>query len=201
VLKRVLTGLALLATVLLVAVGCGSSDDNDKDSEKSRANMSKTEKAKFDNLDGAKENFEKNGNDLAACRNLANAYVVVGSPESTGDPKKAPKVPEDREKYLKKSLDVLKQCTAINGKDIDTKQSLALTYVALSDYDSATPLLKEVALTRKTDENSYYAWGLAAGNAQKQAETITAWTNFLKYAPKNDPRRKQVRQSLELLKA
>lgn len=199
--------LLLLSSVALVAAGCGSDSDDSKSDDakmtKQEQAAAKDAEAKAENVKDAEAAFEKADDDVGACRNLAMAWIAKASPASSTDPKEPPKLPEDREDSLKSATVTLEKCVEIDEKDRDVKQMLASTYMAQSDYDKATPLLEELASSAKGQErpNAYYAWGLAASNAQDYDEAITAWTTFTRVAPKNDPRIKQVRQSIAALRA
>jgi tetratricopeptide (TPR) repeat protein len=198
-----------LALLALLASGCGS-DDKKSDSDTKKDKPSKAEKAaqvdrsnKEKAVKEAEKAFDKKDDDVGTCRNLAMSYVALASPASTGDPKNPPKVPEDRDKSMKKAIDTLEQCQKLDPKDRDVKQMLASSYMGTNKYDKAADLLEDLAKTSKGAEraNSYYAWGLAASNAQHIDEAIGAWNTFLELAPKNDPRIKQIRQSITALKA
>ena len=81
---------------------------------------------------------------------------------------------------------------------------LASTYMATNKFDKATPLLASLAKTAKGAEraNAYYAWGLAASNAQEYKNAITAWQTFLTLAAGTkpvDPRIAQVKSSIKAL--
>jgi tetratricopeptide (TPR) repeat protein len=193
----------------LVAAGCGG-DDDDKSKDAKKAKPSKQEQAIQDDRDAkeknvtqAKKDFKKSDEDVGACRNLAMAYVALASPASTGDPKNPPKPPKDREKSMKKAIDTLEQCRDIDSKDRDVQQMLASSYMGMNQYDKASDLLEDLAKSAKGQEkaNAYYAWGLAASNAQQLDKAISAWETFLELAPKNDPRIAQIRQSIKALKA
>lgn len=199
--------LLLLSSVALLAAGCGSDSEDSKSDDKK---MTKAEKAqakdqevKAENVEKAEKDFKKASDDVGACRNLAMAWIAKASPASSTDPKEPPKLPEDREESLEKAVGTLEDCVDIDKNDRDVKQMLASTYMATSNYDKATPLLESLAKTAKGQEraNAYYAWGLAASNAQDYDAAVTAWTQFTKVAPKNDPRIKQVNQSIKALKA
>jgi tetratricopeptide (TPR) repeat protein len=193
----------------LVAAGCGSGGDDDKKDAKKdkpskaeaaqiadRANKEKTVKQ-------AKKAFKDADKDVGSCRNLAMAYVSLASPASTGDPKNPPKVPEDRDKNMKKAIATLEKCRDIDPKDRDVKQMLASSYMGTNNYDKAAKLLEELAKSSKGEErpNAFYAWGLAASNAQQLDDAISAWNQFLALAPARDPRIPQIKQSIKALQA
>ncbi len=199
--------LMLLVAGMLVVAGCGSDSDEKKSDDTKK--LTKQEQAakedqenKTKRVDEAEDEFKKNSKDVGACRNLAMAWIAKASPASSADPKEPPKLPEDREESLDKAVSTLEDCVKIDGKDRDVQQMLASTYMATNDYDQATPLLKQLAASAKGDErpNAYYAWGLAASNANEYDDAISAWTMFVKLAPKKDPRIAQVRQSISALK-
>lgn len=197
-------GLVFLASLSLVAAGCGGSDSKSSDTKKSSTKTSAADKVvqqKQDALDDAKKAFGKKKSDVNLCRDLAMKYIAVASPESTGDPNKAPKLPKDRDKNLKGAVSTLEDCQKIDTRNRDVQQMLASTYMATNQYDKAVPLLKQLATTSKGPEraNSFYAWGLAASNAQDYAGAIQAWTQFTKLAPPKDQRVPQVRQSIKAL--
>ena len=199
-----------LASLALLAAGCGS---DDKDSSKDTAKKDKPSKAEAaaatdrDNKEqavkAAEKAYDKDKKDVGTCRNLAMSYVALASPASTGDPKNPPKVPEDRDKNMKKAIDTLEDCQKLDPKDRDVKQMLASSYMGTSDYKKAADLLEDLAKTSKGQEraNSYYAWGLAASNAQQVDKAISAWNTFLELAPPKDPRIAQIKQSIASLKA
>lgn len=200
----------VVAAAMMVVAGCGS--DKKSDSKDSKTTSSKSDKdgkdgkkksitvIKKEQLDVAKKEFKKHSNDKNACSNLAQAYIVVGSPESNPDSKEPPKRPKDSEKNFKKAADTLDKCVKLDPQNVDLKSRLASTYMALNRYDDAAPILKTVAESRKTDANAYYAWGLAASNARNTKQAVQAWEKFLQYAPKKDPRIQQVQQSIKALK-
>ncbi|MCB0878384.1 MAG: hypothetical protein KDC46_05320 [Thermoleophilia bacterium] len=196
-----------LAAAMLVAAGCGSDSKDDKSSDKkmSKADkaMAKDQENKDKNVKAAQKTFDKAKDDVDACRNLAMAWIAKASPASSSDPKEPAKLPEDRDKSLGKAVDTLEGCVKIDAKNRDVKQMLASTYMATNDYDKATPLLESLAKTAKAPEkpNAYYAWGLAASNAQDYDAAISAWTKFVAIAPKKDPRIDQVKQSIKALRA
>jgi len=202
-------GIALLITGALIAAGCGS-DSSSKDKKKSSTTKSPkasttakqqvSDKGKA--LKAAKSAFNKKNTDVNLCRDLAMKYIAVASPESSSDPKVAPKQPKDREKNLKSSVKTLNECLKIDSKNRDVKQMLASAYMALNKYDEASPLLKEIAQSTKDagEANAYYAWGLAAGNAQNYDDAIAAWQKFVALSPAKDARVAQVKQSIKALK-
>lgn len=203
-----------LASAALLATGCGSdSEDGGNDSKEKqepKKEMSRAEKDaatdrenKQKQVKSAEEAFEENDEDVGACRNLAMSYIALASPASAADPKDPPKLPEDREKNLDKAVETLEGCTKLKGADRDVDQMLASTYMATNDYDKATPLLERLARSAKGPEraNAFYAWGLAASNAEQYDDAIAAWQQFIDLAPKNDPRIAQVRQSITALRA
>lgn len=201
-------GFAIVMAAALVTAGCGSSSDS-KDSKKSSSKKDTKQTpaqeqvaAKSDALAAAKKAFDKKSTDVDLCRDLAMKYIAVASPESTGDPKVAPKQPKDRTKNLKNASKTLEGCTKIDGKNRDVQQMLASTYMALNQYDKAAPMLKALAGSAKGAErpNAYYAWGLAAGNAMDYADAIKAWQTFVDLSPRKDPRVAQVKQSIAALK-
>lgn len=187
--------LVLLAAAVLVA-GC----EFDRGGDKKSSTTKKEQDPKVRQVAQNEEAFEDSPDDVAACRNLALSYVALASPTSTGKKGEQVEPPKDREKNMKKAADTYEKCLELAPKDIDIKRSLASSYMALGDYEKAAPLLKEVAEQGKNNPNDYYAWGLAASNARDTAGTIEAWERFLETAPDNDPRVKQVRTSLQLLR-
>lgn len=204
---------ALLASFALVASGCGSGggdDGKDKDGGKGKDQAAETTGGGDDEssaavkdrqLKAAQKEFEENGDDSNACRNLASAYIAVASPESTGDPKNPPSEPEGAEGNRKEAVKTLERCAELAPTDRTIQNMLATTYMSVGDYDKAEPLLQEIATgARRPDANAFYAWGLAASNAQQPAEAVRAWTRFLELAPKDDPRRKAVADSVKALK-
>jgi tetratricopeptide (TPR) repeat protein len=204
-------GFVFLVCIALLAAGCGDGKDGKgSSSKKDTSKMSKQEKAaaldlatKEKGVKSAKKAFDKDSKDVGACRNLAMAYVALASPASTTDVKNPPPLPKDRDKNLKKSVDTLETCTRIDPKDRDVKQMLASTYMATNKYEKAAKLLKELAGTAPAAQkpNAYYAWGLAASNAQQIPDAISAWQKFVDLSPAKDPRVKQVQQSIDALKA
>jgi tetratricopeptide (TPR) repeat protein len=198
--------LAVLAIASVIFAGCGDSKkDDDKKGDKGKATSQndKIDEAKRDALKKAKASFKKKPGDSAICRDLAMRYIAVASPESPDNPKEAPKLPKVRDKNLKGAVKTLESCTKINAKDRDIKQMLASTYMATGKFDKASALLKDLAQTAKGADqaNAYYAWGLAASNAQQYPAAITAWTKFSQLAPAKDPRVKQIKQSIVALRA
>lgn len=200
-----------LIAIGLVAAGCGSNGGDGgkkRDSKSSGASHSKVSTAIAKDQDNkkhqvteAKKAFGDKPKDIGACRNLAMAYVALASPASSPDPKKPAPLPQDRDKNLGKSVHTLEKCVDINKGDRDVQQMLASTYMATNKFDKATPLLESLAKTAKGAEraNAYYAWGLAASNAQQYKDAIGAWTIFVKAAPPKDPRVAQVRSSIKAL--
>ncbi|MCW2922836.1 MAG: hypothetical protein JWM98_240 [Thermoleophilia bacterium] len=220
-MKLRLSILSLIAFGLLAA-GCGGSDgdSNKKDSKKSDTKTKTTASKAADKtpavptakedrenkksqVSDAKKAFSDKPKDIGACRNLAMAYVALASPASSPDPKKPAPLPKDRDKNLGKSIDTLEKCVDINKGDRDVQQMLASTYMATNKFEKATPLLASLARTAKGAEraNAYYAWGLAASNAQQYKDAIAAWTVFINAAPPKDPRVAQVRSSITALRA
>lgn len=197
-----------LASVALIATGCGS---DAKESDKKEAKpQSKAQKAaakdrdnKEDQVARAKEEFEKDEDNVGACRNLAMSYIAIASPASPSDPKTPVELPKDRDESLDKAVTTLEGCAKTDPKDRDVKQMLASTYMATSKYDKASPLLEQLASSAKGPErpNAYYAWGLAASNAQDFDAAIEAWETFVELSPANDPRVAQVKQSIKALRA
>lgn len=203
-------GLIFLVSAALIAAGCGSDDTDSKPgSKKDKAGSGKMSTA--DKMVAGKEKavadamkaFDDKPQDINLCRDLAMKYVALASPESTGDPKKAPEMPKDRDKNLGKSVKTLEGCTKIDGKNRDVKQMLSSTYMATGKYDKAAVLLEDIAKTSKGAEraNAYYAWGLAASNSQDIDSAIEAWKVFVTAAPAKDPRIVQVRGSIKALQA
>jgi tetratricopeptide (TPR) repeat protein len=184
----------LLAASLMLLASCSS----DSDSKKSDSKKSDDPRAK--QVASAEEAYDAKPKDINACRNLGASYVTAGSPMSTGKKGEVPEIPEDRNEWLEKAAKVYEDCLELEGNNLDVKQSLASTYMGLSKYEDAAPLLEEIAKERKTDANSYYQWGLAASNARNTKDTITAFELFVKYAPKGDQRVKQIKESIKLLK-
>lgn len=198
--------LLLLALALAVTAAACGSDDSD-DTEKSDApKLSEAEQEDRDNkqkaVDEAEKAFEDKPEDAGACRNVAMAWVSLASPASPTDPKDTVELPDDRDESLDKAIVTLEKCVDIDESDRDIRQMLASTYMATNQYDKATPLLEKLATSARGDAraNAYYAWGLAAQNAQQYPDAIKAWTVFVGASPKNDPRVKQVRQSIAALR-
>lgn len=204
-------GFVFVACAALVAAGCGGGDDKDGGKDGGKADKpSKAEQAaaedrenKEEAVDRASEAFEENEKDVGACRNLAMSYVALASPASTGDPTNPPKVPEDRDENMKKAIETLEECRDIDPRDRDVQQMLASSYMGTNQYEKASELLEQLAKSAKGQEraNAYYAWGLAASNAQQVDEAIAAWRQFIALAPPKDPRVPQIRQSIKALQA
>lgn len=201
--------LLVLASLALVATGCGSDSSDSKSEKQDDAPKTKTEKAaakdrdnKEDAVKRAEKAYEDDKGDVGACRNLAMSYIALASPASAPDPETQVELPKDRDESLKKAVGTLEACAKADSKDRDVKQMLASTYMATSEYDKAAPLLKQLADTARGQEraNAYYAWGLAASNAQDYDAAIEAWQTFVELAPARDPRVKQVQQSIKALR-
>lgn len=198
-----------VAGAALIAAGCGSDSDDSKakdDKEpktKAEKALAEDQEAKEEQVKKAESAFKKADDDVGACRNLAMAWIAKASPASSTDPKEPPKLPEDREDSLDEAVGTLEGCVEIDPKDRDVQQMLASTYMATNQYDKAVPLLQKLAGSAKGPEraNAFYAWGLAASNAQDYPAAIRAWSSFVKAAPKDDPRIKQVNQSIKALRA
>lgn len=204
-----------LACLALLAAGCGGSDgsgggDAAPKEKKEEKPASKQEKAAAEDRENkekavkeARAAYKDADEDVGACRNLAMSYIALASPASTGDPKNPPKVPEDREESMEKAIDTLEKCRDLDPKDRDVQQMLASSYMGTSDYEKASTLLEQLAKSSKGQEraNAYYAWGLAASNAQQIDKAIGAWQRFLELAPPKDPRIAQIRQSIKALQA
>jgi tetratricopeptide (TPR) repeat protein len=197
-----------LASVMLLASGCGSDSKDDKKSDDKP--KTKAEKAQVEDRDNkeaavkkAKAAAKKDEKNVDVCRNLAMSYINLASPASASDPKKPVELPKDRDESLKKAVVTLEGCVEIDPKNEDVKTMLASSYMATNQYDKATPLLKSLAgsATGPARPNAYYAWGLAASNAKNYPEAIRAWTRFVELSPKDDPRIAQVRQSIKALRA
>lgn len=199
-----------MSAVLLLA-GCGGDGgSNEEGNGKDKAPKTKAEKAvaadrenKEKQVEQARKTFEKKDDDLNACRNLAMSYVALASPASTGDPKNPPKPPKDRDENMKKAIATLERCRKIDPDDRDVKQMLASSYMGTNQYDKAADLLEDLAKSARGQEraNAYYAWGLAASNAQRLDEAIAAWRQFIRLAPAKDERVPQIRQSIKALEA
>lgn len=198
-----------LVSAALLAAGCGS-DSKDSDKGDDAKPKTKAEKAqekdrsvKEKSVERAKKDYEKNKDDVGACRNLAMSYIALASPASSTDPKQPVELPKDRDESLKKATGTLEECAETDSKDRDVKQMLASTYMATQEYDKASVLLKQLASSAKGPEraNAYYAWGLAASNAEDFDSAIEAWETFIELSPPKDPRIAQVRQSIKALKA
>lgn len=215
-------GFLLLLCLTLVVAGCGggggdgiASDDRKSGDEKAEEGeqdepKTKAEKARASDRENkeksvkqARKAFEKEEGDVGACRNLAMSYVALASPASTGDPKNPPKPPKDRDKNMKKAIKTLERCRELDAKDRDVQQMLASSYMGTNQYDKAAVLLEDLAKSAKGEEraNAYYAWGLAASNAQQLDDAILAWREFIRLAPDKDPRVPQIRQSIRALQA
>lgn len=197
-----------LASTALVATGCGS--DAKESTKKDAKPQTKAEKAaatdrdnKEDAVKRAEKEYDKDEKNVGACRNLAMSYIALASPASAPDPKTPVELPEDREESLDKAVKTLEDCAKADAKDRDVKQMLASTYMATSKYDKAAPLLEQLARSAKGQErpNAFYAWGLAASNAQDYDAAIEAWTTFIELSPPKDPRIAQVQQSIKALRA
>lgn len=199
-------GFLFLAVGALLAAGCGSDDDNGDGGKD--AKMTKAEKAVAEDRDNKEKAvkaalvaFKKDKKDVGNCRNLSMSYIALASPASSPDPKTPPALPKDRDKNLKKAVVTLEKCVKIDKKDRDVKQMLASSYMATNAYDKASPLLEQLAKSAKGAEraNAFYAWGLAASNAQEYDKAISAWRQFIALAPAKDPRIAQVKQSIKAL--
>lgn len=197
------------ASIALIATGCGS-DSEDSKKQEAKKPETKAEKAaakdrdnKEDAVARAEKDYDKNKDDVGACRNLAMSYIALASPASATDPKTPVELPEDRDKNLDKAVKTLEDCSKEDPKDRDVKQMLASTYMATNKYDKASPLLEQLARSSKGQErpNAFYAWGLAASNAQDYDAAIEAWETFIELSPKKDPRIAQVQQSIKALRA
>jgi predicted Zn-dependent protease len=190
--------LVVLVAAALVAAGCGSKDKKDSSNKKSGSSSSLSG-VKGKQVKEAEKGFDKQPKDVNACRSLAQSWIAYASPDA---PKKAGdpiKVPKDRDKSLGKAADVLEKCMEIDPKDESTKQMLASTYMGLSKYDKAAPILHDIAKAHKNDANAWYAWGLAESSAGNPDKTIEAWQLFLKYAPKTDTRIAPTKQQIKAL--
>ncbi len=206
----------------LVAAGCGSSDSDSKDSAgpkvggqtllvneqylgpgkdgKKGTKDDEEGDPKVTQLVAADKAFKKDAGNLDACRNLANSWIVYASPESVKKPGDQPELPKDRDKSLKQAQKVLESCVNIK-KDENVTQMLASVYMATGEAKQAAPLLKQIAKDRKNDPNAYYSWGLAESGAGNSKGVVAAWTEFLKYVDKKDPRIKSTKDSIKALKA
>lgn len=208
--------LLLAMSAMLVLGGCGSDGGGGGDNDKAKPKDEKPEKkeddkqthaervkeAKKDALADAKKAYEKDSDNVDACRDLAMKYISIASPESTGDPKKAPKLPKNREENLEKAKETLEECRKLDADNEAVLQMLASTYMATNEYDKASTLLERLARDAEGGQraNAYYAWGLAASNAKDYDSAIQAWTRFVEVAPEDDPRVAQVRQSIKALR-
>lgn len=201
----------VVMSVVLLSAGCGDDGGGgSKEEAREKEPKTKAEKAvavdrenKEKQVEQAKKTFEKKDDDLNACRNLAMSYVALASPASTGDPKNPPKPPKDRDENMKKAIATLERCRKIDPDDRDVKQMLASSYMGTNQYDKAADLLEDLAKSARGQEraNAYYAWGLAASNAQRLDEAIAAWRQFVQLAPPKDERVPQIRQSIKALEA
>lgn len=198
-----------LASTALIATGCGS-DSPDSVKEKEAKPQTKAEKATAKDRDNkeaavarAEKDFKKDKDDVGACRNLAMSYIALASPASATDPKTPVKLPEDREANLNKAVKTLERCSKVDPENRDVKQMLASTYMATNKYDKASQLLEQLASSAEGQErpNAFYAWGLAASNAQDYDSAIEAWETFVELSPEDDPRVAQVQQSIKALRA
>jgi tetratricopeptide (TPR) repeat protein len=196
-----------LASIALLASGCGSDSDESKSDDKPKTKAEKAQAkdrdVKEDAVKQAKTAAKKDDGDVDACRNLAMSYINLASPASSSDPKKPVELPKDRDKSLKLAVTTLEGCVKIDPKNDDVKTMLASSYMATNKYDKASPILEELAASAKgpAKPNAYYAWGLASANAKNYPDAISAWTTFVKLSPKDDPRIAQVNQSIKALKA
>lgn len=196
-----------LASIALLASGCGSDSDGDKADDKPKTKAEKAQAkdrdVKEDAVKTAKAAVKKDSKDIDACRNLAMSYINLASPASSTDPKKPVELPKDRDESLAKAIKTLEGCKKIDPKNNDVKTTLASSYMATSNYEKASPLLKELASSAKgpARPNAYYAWGLSSANAKDYDNAIRAWTMFIQLSPKDDPRIAQVRQSIKALRA
>lgn len=207
---KVRHALLLVAIAALLGAGCGkdeakgSASSDSKDTKAKPAKQSAGDKVveqKQQAVQAAGEAFDKKPKDANLCRDLGLKLIALASPESTGDPKKAPEIPKDREKNLKKATDVLETCHELAPKDAGITSMLASVKMAGGEYKDASTLLGQLAKGTPKDANAFYAWGLAASNATDYATAITAWTKFAQLADPKDPRVSQVRQSISALKA
>ncbi len=194
-----------LASIALVATGCGSdSDSKDKPKKLSKAEaaIQKDVDNKLKAVARAEKDFKKDEDNVGACRNLAMTYIALASPASAPDPQTQVELPKDRDKSLSKAVKTLEACAKTDPKDRDVQQMLASTYMATSKYDKASPLLEKLARSAKGPEraNAFYAWGLAASNAPDYDAAIEAWQTFIRLSPAKDPRVAQVKQSIKALR-
>ena len=200
---KVRLGFVLLVSLALIAGGCGDGDkkSGDKRAASNPPRRRSSRQAKGRRRD-AKKAFDKKPKDVNLCRDLAMKYVALASPESTGDPKKPPTC---RRIATRTSASPSRRSRVrkIDSKNRDVQQMLASTYMATGKYDKASPLLEDSRKSSKGQNraNDYYAWGLAASNAQDFAGAIEAWTQFAALAPAKDPRVPQVKQSIKALQA
>jgi cytochrome c-type biogenesis protein CcmH/NrfG len=130
------------------------------------------------------------------------SLIALASPASSPDPKTPVELPKDRDESLKQAIETLEACAKTDPKDRDVKQMLASTYMATNQYDKAAPLLEQLARSARGESraNAFYAWGLAASNAQNYPDAIEAWETFIELSPPKDPRVAQVRQSIRSLR-
>ena len=204
---RFTTSIALVTVIAaagLMAAGCdaGSAKDKAKGVVVSGQELTGTTKdPKVKQLTMAADAFKKKAGDLNACRNLAQTWIAYASPDAPKKEGDLPKIPKDRDESLKQARKVLEKCAAIKKDDPQVTQTLASVYMALNEQDKAAPLLEGIAKERKTDANSYYAWGLAESGAANTKGVITAWKLFLQYADPKDPRIKQTKDSIKALEA
>lgn len=194
----------MIAAAGLMVAGCdsGSTKDKAKGVVVSGQELLASKKdPKVKQLTLAAEAFKEKSGDLNACRNLAQTWIAYASPDAPKKEGDLPKIPKDRDESLKQARKVLEKCTTIKKNDPQVTQTLASVYMALNEQDKAAPLLKGIAKERKTDANSYYAWGLAESGAANTKGVITAWKLFLQYADPKDPRIKQTKDSIKALEA
>lgn len=196
--KVQMRGIAMVlavAAVGLVAAGCaGGSKDSKKDS-------SALTGVKGDSVKRAQKDFDKNPKDINACVNLGQSWIAYASPDApkkAGDPVKPPK---DRMKSLGKAATTLETCTKLDAKSEAAQQMLASTYMGMSKYEKAAPILHDIAIAHKTDANAWYAWGLAESSALNSAKTVEAWKQFIRYAYKADTRVKPTKEQIKALEA
>lgn len=185
--------LVVVMAAALVASACSSSD------EKAKTGLAALKGIKGDSVRRASKDFDKNAKDINACRNLAQAWIAYASPDAPTKAGEPVKPPSDRNKSLGKAATTLETCVKLDAKDESSRQMLASTYMGLSKYDKAAPLLREIAVAHKTDANSWYAWGLAESSALNPAKTVEAWKLFVKYADKGDTRVKPTQQQIAAL--
>jgi tetratricopeptide (TPR) repeat protein len=196
--------LFLILLAMAVVAGCGddskerSGEHKPKKDAAQEAERADREKA----VETAKAGFDAAPKNVTACSELASAYIQLASPSTAHAEEEQSSVPADRDQSLDKAIDTLRRCETIDPNHVDVQRALASSLMATEQVKAAVPYLKAIATKSKGAEraSAYYAWASAASQAGDRAGALKAWQQFVKLAPRNDPRLDEARRAIAALR-